>query len=278
MAGSLVEVARRLGVQGVDGSALPKVKALQRLDAGATTLMPLSIAQQAGPNAAGVMLEACTNCGNCLSGCNVGAKDSLDLNLLREARSRGVRMVCGASLLRLERSRRRWRLQLVHTDPAQQARRGAPLQLLARQVVLAAGSLGSTEILLRSRSDSLAFSARLGMGFSGNGDSLGFAMDLPEPADARADEHDDPRSPAKPVGPTISGAIQLRPKQGRPFWVQEFAVPGALRRLHDELATTLDLLHRLPEGDCSRHGGEAPGSPDPLAVDERPAAAAWCWA
>jgi len=130
-AGSLVEVARRLGVQGVDGSALPKVKALQRLDPGATTLMPLSIAQQAGPNAAGVMLEACTNCGNCLSGCNVGAKDSLDLNLLREARSRGVRMVCGASLLRLERSRRRWRLQLVHTDPAQQARRGAPLQLLA---------------------------------------------------------------------------------------------------------------------------------------------------
>ncbi|WP_326543223.1 alkaline phosphatase D family protein, partial [Pseudorhodoferax sp.] len=55
---------------------------------------------------------------------------------------------------------------------------------------------------------------------------------------------------------------------GRPFWVQEFAVPGALRRLHDELATTLDLLHRLPEGDCSRHGGELPGSPDPLAVDD----------
>ena len=48
-------------------------------------------------------------------------------------------------------------------------------------VVLAAGPLGSTEILLRSRELGLPVSDRLGHGFSGNGDVLAFAYDTDEP-------------------------------------------------------------------------------------------------
>src|SRR4030095_11637452 len=44
----------------------------------------------------------------------------------------------------------------------------------ARIVVLAAGTLGSTEILLRSRERGLTVSDRLGQGFTGNGDVLAF--------------------------------------------------------------------------------------------------------
>ena len=60
------------------------------------------------------------------------------------------------------------------------ARRRSPtrrrrLTLRADIVILAAGTLGSTEILLRSREYGLALSPALGSRFSGNGDTLGFA-------------------------------------------------------------------------------------------------------
>ena len=47
--------------------------------------------------------------------------------------------------------------------------------------MLAAGTLGSTEILLRSRDLGLPLSDRLGDGFSGNGDVLAFAYDTDQP-------------------------------------------------------------------------------------------------
>ena len=46
----------------------------------------------------------------------------------------------------------------------------------AKTVVLAAGTLGSTEILLRSRERGLGLSDRLGDGFSANGDIIAFAL------------------------------------------------------------------------------------------------------
>jgi cholesterol oxidase len=45
--------------------------------------VPMTVAMTARPNAAGVALPGCTLCGDCMTGCNVGAKDSLDVNLLR---------------------------------------------------------------------------------------------------------------------------------------------------------------------------------------------------
>ena len=50
--------------------------------------------------------------------------------------------------------------------------------VFADVVVLAAGTLGSTEILLRSRAGGLAVSPRLGDRFTGNGDVLAFAYDV----------------------------------------------------------------------------------------------------
>ena len=50
--------------------------------------------------------------------------------------------------------------------------------VFADVVVLAAGTLGSTEILHRSRAAGLAVSPRLGQRFTGNGDVLAFAYDV----------------------------------------------------------------------------------------------------
>jgi cholesterol oxidase len=48
--------------------------------------------------------------------------------------------------------------------------RNAPFFVIANVVFLAAGTLGTNEILLRSRAYGLKVSDRLGKGFSGNGD------------------------------------------------------------------------------------------------------------
>ena len=50
-----------------------------------------------------------------------------------------------------------------------------PFAITAETVVLAAGTLGSSEILLRSQAAGLPMSGRLGHRFTGNGDVLGFA-------------------------------------------------------------------------------------------------------
>ena len=41
-----------------------------------------------GPNNSQVQMSACRLCGDCATGCNFGAKDSLDVNLLVEAKRR----------------------------------------------------------------------------------------------------------------------------------------------------------------------------------------------
>ena len=55
-----------------------------------------------------------------------------------------------------------WLLDVVHTDLNLRTRQGGPFRLVARKVILAAGTYGSTEILLRSRSETLVFSRHLG--------------------------------------------------------------------------------------------------------------------
>ena len=47
----------------------------------------------------------------------------------------------------------------------------------AKLVFLGGGTLGSTEIMLRSKEKGLSLSAQVGQHYSGNGDSLGFSYD-----------------------------------------------------------------------------------------------------
>jgi cholesterol oxidase len=261
---------------------LAKTVALHRLVAGAQPAHPpLTVAMADGPNAAGVQLTRCTLCGDCMTGCNVGAKDSLDVNLLHRAAQRGVEIYTGATVVSLkhederpregagaggegERPPGHWVLRVAHTDPALQAREKELLFVRARHVVLAAGALGSTEILLRSRGERLQLSGRLGERFSCNGDNIAAVYRMPEAVHGVAREGGD--AAQRRVGPTITASAT--PQPGRRTWrVQEFAVPAALARVFDEAVTTAHTLHVLPGADCSRHGREGHGERDPLAVD-----------
>lgn len=248
----------------VPAGGLPKTQALHKLaraaEPGAVEFRPAAITVQVAEDAADPDVPPCTLCGDCMTGCNVGAKKSLDTTLLREAWRKGAEIYTGGSVLRLRRSGvkdARWSVSTVYTDESLR-RRHKPLDILAQRVILAAGTLGSTEILLRSRSSSLLFSRKLGEQFSCNGDNLVAVHDGPDRVHATTRECEPLRE--RQVGPTITAVADLKG-----VLLQEFAVPAPLKRLFEETVTTarlLDDLCRPPKG--SRSG---PDGCDSFGVD-----------
>ena len=131
-----------------------------------------------GPNAVGVRQNACALCGDCCSGCNYGAKNTVLMNYLPDAHWHGAHVFTEVAVRSVERWQGQWRVAYDVLGEAGAGTAGVgPRSVLADVVVLAAGTLGSTEILLRSRDLGLPVSDRLGRGFSGNGDVLAFAYD-----------------------------------------------------------------------------------------------------
>ena len=53
-------------------------------------LPPMTISHSPGPNAAGVMQYACRHCGDCWSGCNVGAKNTVGITYIADAVDHGA--------------------------------------------------------------------------------------------------------------------------------------------------------------------------------------------
>ncbi|MBU6269688.1 MAG: alkaline phosphatase D family protein [Betaproteobacteria bacterium] len=265
-----------------------KTAALQTL-AGSRTpeLAPITVSMTGGGNHAGVALDACTLCGDCLTGCNVGAKDSLDANLLEIASRGGVEIVTGATVLSIRRARPseirqdrppRWVLRVAHTDPRLQDREATHFRIGARRLILSAGTLGTTEILLRSRDERLVFSPRLGERFSCNGDNIAAVHRMPQTVNARAMPDTRVTEGSRAVGPTITASIPVRRGDpaletgchapgARGFLIQEFAVPAALRQFFDELVTTRHVLEQLPNKDDEFHGTRRAEASDPMAVD-----------
>lgn len=163
----------------------------------------------------GVLQGTCVHCGNCDIGCQVRAKNTLDVNYLARAER------LGAQVRPLHRVRAIEPEQAggyrVHVERIAEGRR-VPAEERARVVVLAAGSLGSTELLLRSRDEFgmlPALGDRLGRGWSANGDFL-----TPARYGARA------VSPTQ--GPTITGAIDFLDGSvgGSRFFIEDGGFPN----------------------------------------------------
>ena len=217
-------------------------------------------------NRQGVDQQACIACGDCFSGCNFGAKNTLDRNYLVQAHSRGARLFTGATVLQLQPDGTGWNVRFTFTDPQISRTERGPFKLRARRVIVAAGTFGSTELLLKSRSSGLVFSRQLGRGFTGNGDTIAVAYRQQQRVNAAPKETTAPRY--RGVGATITGMIDLRNlEHGRGPVIQELAVPAALRRLFEEVVTNSAFFRRFADGDFSRRSN-AGWQPDPLAHDD----------
>jgi len=192
--------------------AIDKLKAFEasaaRLGASAER-PPINVTFRRELNHANVMQSECTLCGDCCAGCNVGAKNTVQMTYLADAYNHGADIFCGLRVSHVAPERGRWRV-FFETVGDDREKFGAEGQSISGDiVVLGAGALGSTEILLRSRAKGLKISDRIGERFSGNGDAIAFAYNNDVPINGIGVGHP-PAETVGPVGPCISGLIDLR--------------------------------------------------------------------
>lgn len=209
---------------------LPKLAALEKAGAFLEEKCyrpPINVTFKDGVNHVGMWQSACTLCGDCVTGCNHTAKNTLAMNYLPDARNHGAEIFTEVEARWLERSGNQWVVHFRWVGSGQEAFHAPELFVLADLVVLGAGSLGSTEILLRSKERGLAVSEKVGEGFTGNGDVLAFAYNCDEPIEGVGWGW---RRRKEPIGPCISGIIDLREKRELTdgMVIEEGVIPGAL--------------------------------------------------
>jgi len=212
---------------------LAKVQALNRraVEIG-TTVQPLNIVVNFtidGPNPHGVQQKPCVDCGNCVTGCNVGAKNTLYMNYLPMAQQAGATILTQAQVEWLEKvATGGW---VIHGGYVKTGGGKENFAIAAGEVVLSAGSLNSTEILLRSEMHGLSVAPALGTKFSGNGDFFGLAYNGGYETDvlgynaAQQPAAGDSPSP----GPNIVGLVRYNgtlPESKR-ISVEDFSFPSA---------------------------------------------------
>lgn len=183
-------------------------------------------------NSVGVPQQACTGCGDCVTGCNHGAKKTLCFTYLPIAKSFGAKIFVQCDVQHLERRDGLWEAHIQRLETGEE-RVAADRCVRARAVVVGAGVMGTTGILLRSRQHGVSLSRALGTRVSGNGDAFAFAYNC----DARLDSVGTRRRHAKhPTGATILGMIDARAGAlADGILIEEGAFPsgaaGALRKL-----------------------------------------------
>lgn len=181
------EAARRMGINETTyGGGDPKLPQWYRPQL-AITFANAGCAPEPGvpitnlePNLHGTLRETCRLCGECDVGCNYGSKNTLDYTYL----SRALRVNPNTRICELAEvesispahryGRDVYRISYVAHDTAER-KKSAPRHVTADRVVVACGTLGSTLLLMRSRSSLRGLSKALGSRFCGNGDYLAFA-------------------------------------------------------------------------------------------------------
>jgi cholesterol oxidase len=173
------------------------------------------------PNKFGALQSGCLHCGECDIGCNLGAKNTLDLNYLAVAESLGAEVGTSCEVTRLAPGEDGFELRF--RDHGESGGEGT---VAARQVFLCLGAVNTTELLLRCRDQHRTLprlSQALGSGYSANGDFVALGVGTSPPFAPRS-------------GPTITTACIFDRRDGdRRIW---FAL--------EEGGYTVYLAHLLP--------------------------------
>ncbi|MGH3041281.1 MAG: GMC oxidoreductase [Gaiellaceae bacterium] len=217
------------------------------------------------PNLHGAPRYTCRLVGECDIGCNFGSKNTLDYTYLSEAKRHGAEIWTRREVRSLApREGGGYLVRYVEHDVGDEGRKidthdsrvRPERELTCDRLVLSAGTLGSTYLLLKCRSAFPGLSAKLGTRFGGNGDLLTFALGADRPLDGHR-------------GPVITGALELPDEldggEGRGLYVEDAGFPefvswlvqgtqgpGALWRFRRVAARLVfGLLRRRPEVDLS---------------------------
>ena len=212
---------------------------------------PINVTFRDGVNQAGVAQKRCNGCGDCVSGCNNLAKNTTLMNYIPDAVNHGAEVFTCVSVRAVLRRGNRWIVDYVPVEMGREDFDAPEMFITADVVVLGAGTLGSTGILLRSKARGLTMSDHVGERFSGNGDVLAFAYDTDRDINGVGfGTHAEGEIP--PVGPCITGIIDNRDTSNvsEGFVIEEGSLPGAVGPiLARTFATGAALI-----GNESRHG------------------------
>lgn len=220
-----------------------------------------------------IEMRHCVQCGDCVTGCNFNAKNTLPKTYLAQARAKQVEMYTGATVSHIQRHQEQcndgqfkqvWLVYFVLTSAKAHSSMQTLWMLKADHLILSAGSIGSTEILQRSLNydQELGLSPQLGRSFSCNGDMIWSGYDQTEAVNAIADPS--VAIEEREVGPTITGMIDLR-HQTPPHLIQDASIPAPLKRVFEEILTTNALAYRMVQRDSD----ERDPTLDPDAVDPK---------
>lgn len=181
---------------------LPKLAVSFAPSMGAEPGVGLPITEPDYGNLHGVPRRTCRLCAECDIGCNDGAKNSLDHTYLSAAKHHGADLRTGHEVRAVRpRDGGGYEVDYVHHDVTVRERGRAVQTMSCDRLVLAAGTYGTSYLLLRSRRNLPGLSAALGSRFCGNGDLLTFLL--------RAKDRNRIRPLDASRGPVITSAIRL---------------------------------------------------------------------
>jgi cholesterol oxidase len=144
-------------------------------------------------NKHGKVQSKCNKCGECDIGCNIHAKNTLDLNYLHLARKNGAEIRTSAEVTDIIKKENTYLIKYVNPISKE------TFEIESAKVVVSAGAIGSTRLLLaqKDKGNLPNLSQALGKNICGNGDFLAYSNNTKETID-----------PTK--GPVITTAIEYK--------------------------------------------------------------------
>jgi cholesterol oxidase len=191
------------------------------------------------PNLHGLPRTTCQLVAECDVGCNYGSKNSLDYTYLSAAvHTKNAEIRVRSEVRSFEPVDDGFAVDyVVHGSEFEgrklDTRRLPAHRLTCRRLVLSAGALGTTYLLLKNRAMFPALSPMLGARFSGNGDFLGFVFKA-----RRRGGVDGPRRLDPSYGPVITSyarsADTVDGGPGRGFYIEDAGFPQFVSWLVEE--------------------------------------------
>jgi hypothetical protein len=208
--------------------------------------------EKAARNRYGREQGRCNGCGDCVIGCSLHAKNTLDLNYLAQFENVAqstkdpsiaqVWTMAEATHIRKNSAGtgRAFAVDVIRHDQGEEQ-----ITEEADYVFLCAGAIGTSELLMRSRNELGLDKRAIGKRVFGNGDSLGVVFDSQKastpwsgPTITRAMVHHEPRktqpAPVSSVTPAVppTGATAPASPIASDIWfmVQDGGIPPTLRR------------------------------------------------
>ncbi|MFK7769987.1 MAG: GMC family oxidoreductase N-terminal domain-containing protein [Mariniblastus sp.] len=197
-------------------------------------------------NKQGMIQRPCTLCGDCINGCNIGAKNTLAYNYLPVARHNGTEMFTQVQVDRIEKRRDgTYRIHGTYIDDQHEKITRHSIAINTHMVVVGAGSPSSATILMDSENENLKFSPQLGHHWSGNGDTIGFVVGMEKGTNIGGHGAYPPTK--GPVGPTVQTSlnfyrdVELRKR----LLIQDAAIPRGVTNLFTALLRDPGLDHSM---------------------------------